>query len=439
MTGPDILSAKYAADPHPFYREMLASFPLYRHPATGFHLVSRHAEVTRVLQEPPFTHEIYAWQLEPVAGGRTIVQMDGEEHAHYRRLMGAPLRGANFREWIVPEIERRSAGLIAAFRDRGRAELRADYADVLPCEVVSTLLGLPEESRSMFRRWFVSINAFMSNFENDPAVTAAGLAARTELTAYLRPLIADRRAHPRDDLLSAFCNAVIDGVPLDDQQIQAHCSTLIAANGDGTSATITYTLKELLLRPEHLRAVLHDRSLLDRSLHDSSPNDRSPNDRSLIDRMHLEATRLNPPVHLLLRFAAEDVDLPSGHIPAGSTVACAVAAAQRDPARFDEPDLFNPYRAEIDPARDFTPGGSLLHFGRGRHYCLGAHIARITVGIAVHQLLDALPGLRLAEGADLTEKGIFTRNLTRLPITFTPTPHGPATAAHPRTAPARLR
>ncbi|MEU5884755.1 cytochrome P450 [Spirillospora sp. NPDC047279] len=408
MTGPDILSAEYAADPFPFYREMLASFPVYRHPATGYHLISRHAEVTRVLQEPPFTNEIYAWQLEPVAGGRTIVQMDGEEHAYYRRLMGAPLRGSNFRERIVPEIERVSAGLIQALRDRGRADLREDYADLMPCEVVSVLLGLPEEDRSKFRRWFVSINAFMSNFGNDPAVTAAGLAARAEMTGYLRPLIEDRRARPRGDLLSAFCNAEIDGVPLDDRQIQAHCSTLIAANGDGTSATITYTLKELLMRPEHLRAARRD--------------------RSLIDRMHLEATRLNPPVHMLLRFTARDVDLPSGRVSAGSTVACMVAAAQRDPDRFDEPDVFNPYRAEIDPVRDFTPGGSIVHFGRGRHYCLGAHIARITVGIAVNQLLGALPDLRLADDADLTENGIFTRNLVRLPIAFTPAPRGATTA-----------
>ncbi|MDQ1033933.1 cytochrome P450 [Streptomyces sp. V3I8] len=418
MTGPDILSAKYAADPYPHYRQMLTSFPLYRHPETGFYLVSRHAEVTRVLQKAPFTNEIYTWQLEPVAGGQTIVQMDGEEHAYYRRLMSAPLRGSNFREWIVPEIERMSAGLIEAFRERGWADLRADYTDLLPCDVVSTLLGLPAEDRSTFRRWFININAFMSNFGKDPAVTAAGLAARTEMTEYLRPLVKDRRARPRDDLLSAFCHAEIDGIPLNEEQIQAHCSTLIAANGDGTSATIIYTLKELLLHPEHLQAALHD--------------------RSLIDRMHLEATRLNPPVHMLLRFAAQDVDLPGGHIPAGATVACVVAAAQRDPARFHEPDVFNPYRAEIDPVRDFTPGGSIVHFGKGRHYCLGAHIARITVSTAVTQLLDALADLRLAEGAVLDEKGIFTRNLTRLPIAFTPAPPDAGTAVRQRTASAGL-
>ncbi|WP_329283893.1 cytochrome P450 [Streptomyces sp. NBC_00691] len=417
MTGPDILSAQYAADPYPYYQEMLTSFPLYLHPATGFYLVSRHAEVTRVLQEPPFTNEVYAWQLEPVAGGRTIVQMDGAEHTYYRRLMGAPLRGANFREWIVPEIERMSAGLIEEFQERGRADLRADYADVLPCDVVSALLGLPAQDRPTFRRWFVSINAFMSNFENDPAVTAAGLAASAEMTEYLRPLIVDRRARPRDDLLSAFCNAEIDGVVLNEGQIQAHCSTLIAANGDGTSATIVYTMKELLLRPEHLQA--------------------ARGDRSLIDRVHLEAARLNPPVHMLLRFAAKDVDLPSGHVPAGSTVACMVGAAHRDPERFGQPDVFRPHRAEIDPARDFTPGGSILHFGRGRHFCLGAHIARITVHTAVNQLLDALPGLCLAEGVNLIETGIFTRNLTRLPITFTPVLRGAIVTAPHGAAPAR--
>ncbi|NAS25956.1 cytochrome P450 [Herbidospora sp. NEAU-GS84] len=403
MNGPDILSAAYDDDPYSHYETMRNDFPVYRHEPTGMYVISRHADVARALKDPPFTNECYAWQAEPVMGGRTITQMDGLEHASYRRLLGAPLRGPDFRRRVVPGIEQASAELIEKFQDRGDVELMSEFATWLPINIMSTLIGLPEADRPRFQRWYLALIAHMSNLANDPDVAAAGVAVRAEMTAYLRPLLQDRRARPGGDILSALCRAEFEGARLTDAQIQVHLATLMTAGGDTTVSAISNTIKNLLLHPEHLRATMAD--------------------RSLIDRMHAESLRLNPPVHLILRYAAEEVRLDGGVIPAGSTVGCVLGAANRDPARFSDPDVFAPYRDELDPGREFTPAGSLVAFGQGRHFCLGAGMARTTVNIAVNQLLDALPDLRLADTAELRETGMFTRRLKKLELCFTPKAH----------------
>ncbi|WP_067479325.1 cytochrome P450 [Actinomadura hibisca] len=400
MTGPDFLSAAYAEDPYAHYATMRAHHPLYVHPATGYHVVSRHVDVVRALKGPPFTNECYAWQAEPVMGGRTIVQMDGAEHAGYRRLLGTPLRGPDHHERVVPEIARISTQLIDGFRRDGRVDLMDRYARWLPINLMAALLDLPERDRPRFQGWYHALIAFMSNLAADPDVAAAGLAARADMTAFLRPLIARRRAAPGDDVLSALCTARFDGRPLTEEQIQAHCSTLVSAGGDTTVSGIANTVAQLLLHPEHLDAVRDD--------------------PGLVDRMHIEAIRLRPPAHLILRYAAEDVELSGGVVPAGATVACMIGAANRDPDRFTRPDAFDPYRAELDPAQAFTPGGATVTFGRGRHFCLGANLARTTVAVAIGQLLRELPDLRLADGAELREVGFVTRRLAALDLAFTP-------------------
>ncbi|WP_157431456.1 cytochrome P450 [Actinomadura hibisca] len=410
MTGPDILSAEYDADPYPHYETMRTSFPVYVHESTGFYVLSRYRDVVRALQDPPFTNECYTWQIEPVMGDRTLVQMDGREHADNRKMLGGPLRGGDYRDRVVPSVELACAELVDGFRRRGRVELMSEFATWLPINVMASLLGLPAQDRPRFQGWYMAIIAHMVNFGGDPEVEAAGQAARRDMTLFLGPMIEERRARPGQDILSALCTARFAGGPLTDQQIQAHCAALITAGGDTTVSGIANTVKHLLLNPEHLRAVRAD--------------------RELIDRMHIEAGRLNPPAHLIMRYAAENADLGDHRIPAGSTVACMIGSANRDPARFTAPDTFDPHRPEVDPARDFTPAGSVVTFGRGRHFCLGAALARTTVNVAVNQLLDALPGMRLEADASLRESGIFTRKLVSLPIRFDVATTEPPTERH---------
>ncbi|NAS25963.1 cytochrome P450 [Herbidospora sp. NEAU-GS84] len=379
---------------------MRSSFPLYRHGATGFHVISRYADVTRALKGHPFTNECYAWQVEPVHGGRTIIQMDGAEHARHHKMLGPPLRGHDLRERIIPSIENAVAELIDRFARRGKVDLVTEFATLLPINVMAALLALPREDRPRFRHWYVALMAQMSNFGGSEAIERAGVAARAELNDYLTPLIRRRREDPGGDLLSALCVADHDGAAMPDAQVLAYCSMLLAAGGETTAAAISGTMYNLVRHPTQLAQVL--------------------NRRELVDRAHAETLRHDPPIQMILRTAGEDVRIGGGTVPAGATVACMIAAANRDGARFADPDVFDLFRPEIDPVADFTAAGAIVTFGRGRHFCLGSMLAKAEVDIAVNRLLDVLGDVRLAPGARPRWTGVFTRGLVNLPVTFTP-------------------
>ncbi|MEU6058275.1 cytochrome P450 [Streptomyces sp. NPDC047097] len=400
MSGPDILSPAYDLDPYPFHSRMRESYPLYRHEATGFYVISRYGDVARALRGHPFTNECYGWQVEPVHGGRTIIQMDGEEHAWHHRMLGPPLRGRALHERVIPGIERAARELIDGFRSDGRADLVQDYARWLPINVMAELLGLPREDRPRFQRWYGALMAQMSNFGRHEGVERAGQAARAELNTCLSPLIRQRRVDPGTDLLSAICTAEPGGESLPEQQVLAYCSMLLAAGGETAASAISGTLHNLLRHPDHLAHVTEE--------------------RGLVDRAHVETLRRNPPIQMILRSTAEAVELSGGTVPASATVACVIAAANRDEETFAAPEVFDPFREEIDPAADFTAGGTILTFGRGRHFCLGAMLARAEVDIAVRQVLDNLGEIRLLPGTPPRERGVFTRSLSALPVRFRP-------------------
>ncbi|MDH2427279.1 cytochrome P450 [Sphaerisporangium sp. TRM90804] len=400
MNGPDILSPEYDADPYPHYARMRDAYPLYVHEATGFHVLSRYEDVTRALRGHPFTNECYAWQVEPVHGDRTIIQMDGAEHAGHHKMFGPALRGRDLHERVIPSIELAAAELIDRFEEAGEVDLVGDFAKWLPINVMATLLGLPDEDRPRFQRWYTALMARMSNFGQDEEVERAGSAARAELDAYLTPIIHERRDKPGTDLLSSLCAAEHQGEAMSDRQVLAYCSMLLAAGGETAASAISGTMFNLVRHPGQLKAVRAD--------------------RGLVDRAHVETLRRDSPIQLILRHAAEDVEMAGGVIPAGSSVACVIAAANRDGGRFADPGAFDLFRSEIDPGIDFTAGGAIVTFGRGRHFCLGAMLARAEVGIAVNRLLDAMPDVRLAEDARPVETGVFTRGLVSLPVVFTP-------------------
>ncbi|MEU9523655.1 cytochrome P450 [Streptomyces sp. NPDC048224] len=398
---PDILSAEFAANPYPVYRMMRESAPLVRHEATQSWIVSRYEDVERVFKDRAgqFTTENYDWQLEPVHG-RTILQLSGREHAVRRALVAPAFRGADLQERFLPVIERNSRELIDAFRHTGRADLVADYATRFPVDVIADMLGLDKADHDRFHGWYTSVIAFLSNLSGDPAVAAAGARTRTEFAEYMIPVIRERREKPGDDLLSTLCAAEVDGVRMSDDDIKAFCSLLLTAGGETTDKAIAGIFANLLAHPEQLAAVRAD--------------------RSLIPRAFAETLRYTPPVHMIMRQAATDVTLSGGTIPAGATVTCLIGAANRDESRYRDPDRFDIMRDDLTTTTAFSAAADHLAFALGRHFCVGALLAKAEVETGVGQLLDALPDLRIADGADVVERGVFTRGPQSLPVRFTP-------------------
>jgi pulcherriminic acid synthase len=230
-------------------------------------------------------------------------------------------------------------------------------------------------------------------------VTEAGLRTRSELAEYLIPIIQDRRAHPGDDLLSTLCQAEIDGTRMSDEDIKAFCSLLLTAGGETTDKAVASLFANLLQYPDQLDALRRDRSLLPRAL--------------------AETLRYSPPVHMIMRQPSEDVTLSGGTIPAGRTVTCLIGAANRDPQRYADPDAFNIFRDDLDAGTAFSAAANHLAFALGRHFCVGALLAKTEVEVGTNQLLDAMPDVRLRDRSSLAEHGVFTRGPAEVPVVFT--------------------
>ncbi|MEU3512847.1 cytochrome P450 [Streptomyces longwoodensis] len=398
---PDILSPEFAADPYPAYAVMREREPLIWHEATRSYIVSRYEDVERIFKDKKseFTTDNYDWQLEPVHG-RTILQMSGREHAVRRALVAPAFRGSDLREKFLPVIERNSRELIDTFRATGSADIVSDYATRFPVNVIADMLGLDKADHARFHGWYTAVIAFLGNLAGDPDVTAAGERTRVEFADYMIPVIEERREKPGDDLLSTLCAAEVDGVRMSDEDIKAFCSLLLAAGGETTDKAIAGILANLLTHPEQLAAVRAD--------------------RSLIPAAFAETLRYTPPVHMIMRQSAVDVEVSGGTIPAGATVTCLIGAANRDERRFSRPDRFDIFRDDLSTTSAFSAAADHLAFALGRHFCVGALLAKAEVETGVNHLLDAMPDLRLADGFDLVEQGVFTRGPQSLPVRFTP-------------------
>ncbi|MEU6814552.1 cytochrome P450 [Streptomyces sp. NPDC046860] len=398
---PDILSPEFAADPYPVYRLMRDKAPLVWHEATQSYIISRYEDVERVFKDKAgeFTTDNYDWQIEPVHG-KTILQLSGREHAVRRALVAPAFRGRDLQEKFLPVIERNSRELIDAFRHTGSADLVTDYATRFPVNVIADMLGLDKADHARFHRWYTAVIAFLGNLSGDQEVAAAGERTRLEFAEYMLPIIRARRENLGDDLLSVLCAAEVDGVRMSDEDIKAFCSLLLAAGGETTDKAIASIFANLLRHPDQLAAVRAD--------------------HSLIPRAFAETLRFTPPVHMIMRQSAGEVKLSSGTIPAGATVTCLIGAANRDENRYRDPDTFDIFRDDLTATNAFSAAADHLAFALGRHFCVGALLAKAEVEIGVAQLLDAMPDLRAADGFEPSEQGVFTRGPESLPVRFTP-------------------
>ena len=393
---PDIFSPEFAADPYPLYRRMRDEYPLYFHGPTQAWILSRYEDVRAALHDPSFTTRSYAAQTEPLLG-KTLIQLDGREHALHRGLLTPSFREGSIRERFAAVIGDTVDDLTAAVAPRGEADLVGDLVVHLPVRIMAGLLGLPAQDRDQFRVWYTALIRGALNLTGDPQVAVAATTARDELDAYLRPLIGARRAGPGADLISTLASTTVEGERLTDEQIVRFAMLMVFAAGETTEKGLATTLRNLLAHPGTLAAVLEDRGLLPRAI--------------------AESFRFTAPTHMVPRQTAQDVRVSGGTLPAGAEVLCFLGSANRDERRFAEPDRFDLRRPEADPKRAFTGAADHLAFGGGRHFCLGAVLSRFEIETAVNRILDALPGLRL-NGDAPPDAGLFLRGPATLPVRF---------------------
>ncbi|OBF62275.1 cytochrome [Mycobacterium sp. 852002-50816_SCH5313054-b] len=339
-------------------------------------------ECQTVLTHPDtFSSSIYDQIMGPVMG-RTLLEREGAEHRASRALVSPSFRTALLERWRTELVELVVHELIDRFAPRGRAELAREFTFAFPVQVIARIMGLPREDYPRFQRLSIELLNVVYDWDR-------GLAASTELKAYLAEILAERRRHPQDDLISTLAESEIDGARLTDAEIFAFLLLILPAGVETTYRASGNLLVALLTEPALLAELRADRGML----------------RGAFE----EALRWEPPITTVVRRAVRDCELGGVAIPAGTTVSVSVAAANRDPARYPDPDRFDPTRKNI----------AHLTFGGGPHLCLGMHLARMEGTVAINALLDRLPDLRLDPSAPTPHVvGVAFRSPAALPVEF---------------------
>ena len=346
-------------------------------------MVYRYDEIAQVLRDnETFSSSIIIRFFGEALGKHVMLGMDEPEHRRYRSLVSAAFSQKALARRQDELVEQVANELIDRFVERGRADLVREFTFPYPTQIIAGLLGLPRADYPQFQRWSISLLSITVNRERAVAASAA-------LRDYFAPILAARRQEPRDDLISSLARAEIDGEHLSDEEIFSFLRLLLPAGVETTYRSTGNLLFGLLSNPEQLDAVRSDRSLIPQAIE--------------------EAVRWEAPLLTITRVATRDTELAGHPIPAGSTVMPMLGAANRDDDRYPDPDRFDIFRAP-------KPN---ISWGHGVHVCLGMHLARLEMRVALELLLDRLPNLRLdPAGNDPHIRGQVFRSPTSLPVLF---------------------
>jgi len=346
-------------------------------------MVYRHEEAAQMLRDnETFSSAIIIDAFGDALGKHVMLGMDEPEHGRHRALVSKAFSQKALARWEEELLGTVGNELIDVFADRRTADVAREFTFPYPTQIIAGLLGLPREDYPQFQRWSVALLAVLFNRER-------GLAASEALRQYFIPILAARREEPRDDLISALAQAEIDGDKLSDEEIFSFLRLLLPAGVETTYRSLGNLLFALLSNPDQLDAVRADRSLLPQAIE--------------------EAVRWEPPLLTITRVATRDTELAGVPIPAGSSVMPVLGAANRQDERYPDPDRFDIFRS----AR------AHIGFGHGVHVCLGMHLARLEMRVALNLLFDRLPNLRLDPDADDPHiRGQVFRSPTSLPVLF---------------------
>ncbi|MEV4916023.1 cytochrome P450 [Streptomyces tirandamycinicus] len=405
--APELFTWEFATDPYPAYAWLREHAPVHRtRLPSGVEawLVTRYADARQALADQrlsknPAHHDepAHAKGKTGIPGERKaelmthLLNIDPPDHTRLRRLVSkafTPRRVAEF----APRVQELTDGLIDGFAQRGHADLIHEFAFPLPIYAICDMLGVPREDQDDFRDWA----GMMIRHGGGPRGGVARSVKR--MRGYLAELIHRKREAPGDDLISGLIKASDHGEHLTENEAAAMAFILLFAGFETTVNLIGNGMYALLRDPGQRRR-----------LQDSL----AAGETGLLATGVEELLRFDGPVELATwRFATEPLTLGGREISAGDPVLVVLAAADRDPERFAEPDT-------LDLGRRDNPH---LGYGHGIHYCLGAPLARLEGRTALAALLGRLPDLRLAvDPSELRWRGgLIMRGLRTLPVEFTP-------------------
>lgn len=395
-----VLEPAYVSNPYRLYHQLRAHDPVFWDAGMGAWVLTRYDDVQAVLRDARFSKERFptdasqfpeAIREQGAAILRTLSRqmlfLDAPDHTRLRKLVSqafTPRRVALMRDSIQALVNR----LLDAVQGKGEMEIIADVAFPLPSIVIAEMLGVPPEDREQFAEWTAAFGALLDGAANTPADRALAHRGIAEFLGYFRRLIAERRAHPYDDLMQALLDAKEHGDALSEEELLANGFLLLAAGHGTTIHAISNGLLALLQHPDQLHQLRSDPALVPAAVE--------------------ELLRYDGPVQTTRHFALENVEIGGKLIQTGQAIIASLGAANHDPKHFAEPD-------QLDVRR---PAFRHLAFGHGSHFCLGAPLARLEIEIAFASLLERLPTLRLGTMEPEWWPSIIFRSLKELPVYF---------------------
>jgi cytochrome P450 len=411
----DLLCAEAIADPHAFFRRIAAAGRVCWNARWGGWILTRHADVVAVLSDARFSADAFARfegaSSDPAGGSppdhddgagskrslparfpnifrilrSAMVYRDPPDHARLRSLVSKA-----FTRRTVDVLRPRIADIVERLLDRaatlGRVDLVRELASPLPVQVIAELLGIPTEEGDRLKAWSDEVASLMlgSLAEDDRHGRAdRGIGEMAEL---FRRVVAERRRSPRDDFTSALIAARDDRDLLTEDELVGMCFLMVFAGHETTTNWIANSVVALLDNPAQMELA-----------------------RSGLPKAALsELVRYDGPMKAISRIAREPVEIAGQRVEAGQRVLLALAAANRDPSCFAEPD-------RLDLHREENPH---VAFGHGIHYCLGAPLAKLETEIALEALLRRAPGLTLdvPRSSLRWRPALLVRALEELPV-----------------------
>jgi cytochrome P450 len=388
-------------DPYPIYQRLRDEEPLHHNPEHDFWVLSRHADVATALRDDATYSNRMGVSLDQSAWHpeahrvMSFLALDAPEQTRVRSLVSRAFTPRRVRE-LIPQVQ----GLTDRYLDEalsiggdgdsdGSVDLDwiTQLAGKLPMDVISEMMGVPEVDRDEVRRLS---DLLVHREEGVHDVPPAGMEAAMTLFGYYADLLAERRAHPTDDLTSALLQAEVDGDRLEEGEIIAFLFLMVVAGNETTTKLLGNAVHHLAAHPAQLAEVFAD------------PDE-------LVVPWIEETLRHDTSSQLLARHLRADVTLHGRTAPAGSKLLVALGSANRDERVFRDPTSY-------DVHRDKKELGQILSFGGGRHFCLGANLARLEARIVLEELVRRVEAIEVDTEHSVRVHSTNVRGFAQLPV-----------------------
>ena len=396
----DVMSPEFRADPSPFYAR-LRSEPIQQVEPGGLWAISRHEDVQYVLKNPKLFSSTFLQQImrpEWLAGvgnplSESILTMDPPHHTRMRALVSLA-----FTHKTIARLEasiRQVAGELAEdVRRQQEVDFVQAFALPLPAFVIAELLGFPPELRSKLKQWSDDIISITASVPEPPERIAYLRSSLAELQSFLREVITDRRARPREDMMSELLVAEVEGRRLTDSELVAFGTVLLVGGLETTVYLLGHTVRRMAQAPKVLARVRAEPALIPSRVE--------------------EVLRLDSPFQITLRLTTQEVELGGVKLPAYAPVAVMMGSANRDERQFEQADELVLERRSPQ----------LLSFGHGVHFCLGAPLARMEAHLALEELFARCEGFVLSQEALKWNHSLGIRGPVELPLHAIPARRG---------------